>query len=179
MGTTRRPSKIPPPGQTERKDLASAYEAFLPKVLKYMQYHVGPSHAEDLTSEVFLRVAKNLPCQHGSLKAWIFRIAHNVSIDHFRSAPVRREVTVDPQKQAEMQEDETHVPHPGLRMDMVRALAHLTDEQREVIVQKFMLGMTTREIEKATGRKPEAIRGLQFRALKGLRTILAEGGYGP
>lgn len=158
----------------DEQQLVAVYRDFFPKVVKFMYCRVGAAQAEDLASEVFLRVVRHLPRQNGSLKAWIYRISSNVAIDYLKSAPKRREISVDPQDQEELLDGKTEAPLHGVRIDLQRALTKLTDEQREVVTQKFLIGLTTREIEEITGRKPEAIRALQFRALKALRGILAE-----
>lgn len=163
---------------SEQQELAATYREYFPKIVKFMAYRVGPSEAEDLASEVFLRIVRHLHCQRGSEKAWIYRIARNVAIDFLKSARTRREVTCDPQDQQQLPNAQVGAPPHGIRIDIQRALGKLTDEQREMITQKFLLGLDNGEIAEITGRKPAAIRALQFRALKALRAILDEGGNG-
>ena len=57
----------------------------------------------------------------------------------------------------------------GRQMDIRRAIAQLTDDQRELITLKFIQGLSNDEISEITGRAQGAIRGLQFRALSDSR----------
>ncbi len=158
-----------------KPDLVEVYEKFFPKISRFMYYRVGSFDAEDLTSEVFLRVVRHLRGPKDSLGAWIYRIAHNVSVDHLRSARVKREMSICPDDQEKLLDGKATTPDPAIRIDIQSAIEKLGDEQREVITQKFMLGLSNREIEEISGRKPAATRALQFRALKALRAILDEG----
>jgi len=64
----------------------------------------------------------------------------------------------------------------GLRIDLESAIAQLTDDQRELVTLKFIQGLSNTEIGAVTGRKPEAIRVLQFRALSALRRFYGSQG---
>lgn len=162
-------------GNTEEpSDLESIYIEYFPKIWRYMSYRVGPSEAEDLAAEVFVRVIQNLERQRGSFRSWVYRIAHNLAVDHLKSARVRRETVVDPQEPILERASTDARSQIGLRMDLLHALDQLTDDQREVVTQKFFLGMDNHEIEAVTGRKPEAIRALQFRALAAMKRTLQE-----
>ena len=60
----------------------------------------------------------------------------------------------------------------GRQMDVRGALDKLTDDQRELVALKFIQGLSNADIAEVTGRRPGAIRALQFRALCALRDIL-------
>lgn len=158
----------------ETADLETIYVEYFPKIWRYMTYRVGPDEAEDLTAEVFVRVMQNLDGRRESLQSWVYRIAHNLAIDYLKSARVRREIVTDPETLPEEGNGNDEHARIGLRMDLARALDVLTEDQREVISLKFFLGLDTKEIVKVTGRKPEAVRALQFRALAALRNTLHE-----
>jgi RNA polymerase sigma-70 factor, ECF subfamily len=57
--------------------------------------------------------------------------------------------------------------------DLLKALSALTDDQRDVIVLRFVQGMSGREVAQAMDKREDAVRALQFRALATLRRILA------
>jgi RNA polymerase sigma-70 factor (ECF subfamily) len=59
-----------------------------------------------------------------------------------------------------------------------RALAQLTDEQRQVVILKFVQGLDNRTIAKVLGRREGAIKSLQYRALQALKRILQQEGEG-
>jgi len=152
--------------------LAALCERFYPRLLKYMHYRVHPSLAEDLAADVLLRVIRSIDRQTGSFVAWLYKIAANVVADHGRASRTRREKPMD---------DETLKTHAGAadvsadverQLDIRNALGKLTGDQRELVTLKFIQGLSNAGIGDVTGRKPEAVRGLQFRALRALRQIL-------
>ncbi len=118
--------------------------------------------------EVFVRVLGHLSEQEGSFTAWLYRIAANVVIDHTRSKRARRESALNEDTVRTAGAAEASDRH----LDLEAAIAELTDDQRELVTLKFIQGLTNGEIAEITGRSPEAIRTLQFRALMALRQIL-------
>jgi len=159
----------------DAESLATLCGVFYPKVLRYMHYRVDPASAEDLAGEVFLRVLGHIGQQKGSFVAWLYRIAANVVADHGRARKRRRESRMD-QWIAQTVTDGGDSPAEvvGRRMDIRRALARLTEEQRELVTLKFIQGLSNREVAEITGRKRGAVRSLQFRALSTLRQLLGE-----
>jgi RNA polymerase sigma-70 factor (ECF subfamily) len=105
--------------------------------------------------------------------AWLYRIATNVVNDYFRSRKSRPEEPMNERiaegAQARAADPSTAV---GRRLDLEQAMGCLTGEQRELITLKFIQGLSNAEIGEATGRSPEAVRALQFRALSALRENL-------
>ena len=159
----------------EKAALNELCSHFYPKVLGYMHHRVGPRFAEDMTEEVFLRVVRSIAGQKGSFVAWLYRIAANVAVDHGRSQAVRSEGPLgDAAAERPAGGDPAH--EVGRALDLHQAISRLTNEQRELVTLKFFQGLSTAEVSEATGRTPEAIRALQFRALASLRRAL--GGEG-
>ena len=154
--------------------LAALCERFYPKVLKYMHYRVDATWADDLTAEVFLRVMRSIAGQTGSFVAWLYKIAANVIIDHSRREKVRRVIPMDEQTTQLLTSPDDPADTVARRADLLDALAWLTEEQRELVTLKFIQGLSNAEIAEVTGRKPGAIRALQFRALSALRERLEQ-----
>lgn len=144
-----------------------------PRMLKYMRYRVDAASAEDLTADVFLRVLRHIRSQKGSFTAWLFKIAANVVADYARTKAMRKESPLN--EEGVMAVRTIHPPSEDSdrRIDMQDAITQLTDEQRELISYKFVLGFSNSEIAEVTGRKLGAIRALQFRAVTVLREILS------
>ncbi len=156
----------------DKPALAELCAEFYPRVLKFMHYRVGPRFAEDLASEVFLRVVRAIETQSGSFPAWLFRIAANVATDHHRATQARRETAMTEavlESRASGDEPQGAVAR---RLDIERAMEQLTDDQRELVTLKFIEGLSNADIAEITGRSPEAIRVLQFRALAAMRQFL-------
>jgi len=142
-------------------------------IYRYVHYKVSdPQASEDLTSEVFLRVLEAL--KKGKMwkttpDAWIFGIARNVVADHYRKTSRRSEVALDerlamPDEQSLTQRVIVAEEHE----ELAQAISRLTDEQRDVVLLRFMEGLSTNDVAEIMGKKPGAIKGLQHRALRAL-----------
>ncbi len=150
--------------------LGKLCEYFYGKVYRFLFYKVSNiEDAEDLTSEVCLRAVKALKHQNGSIEAWIFRIASNILTDFYRRRSVRKVVEnrndIDEKMFAKNNGNESLL----LQRELQQKLAHLTKEQQDVIVLKFIEGYETKEIADILGKPEGAIRALQFRALAALK----------
>lgn len=155
--------------------VASLCTEFYPKVYRFMLNRgVRREDAEDLASEVCVRVIRSLPRQKGSFPAWVFRIASNLLADVYRDLARKREVELT-EELAETVQDPRQEPALLLPHQLARALARLTPEQREVLRLRLVEGFDTDEIAAIQNRSVGAVRALQFRALKALREELPGG----
>lgn len=70
------------------------YDAFQPKILRYLARMIGPDEAEDLTQDVFLKVMQALPGFRGqsSISTWLYRIATNAALDKLRRSSLSRTI---------------------------------------------------------------------------------------
>ncbi len=158
----------------EPEALGALCASFYPKVLRYMNYRVGPRFAEDLAAEVFLKVVRGISGQTGSFVAWLYRIASNVVADHARSRAVRRECPIGDALAERLTGGADPAREVGQALDIRNAMSELTDEQREMVTLKFIEGLSNAEIAEITGRTSDAIRHLQFRAMSTLRQVLGD-----
>jgi len=152
------------------------YDTHVDSVYRYLLYRVRePSDAEDLTSEVFTRAFANVHryrWQGKSFLAWLYTIARNAVTDrHRRDRPT---VELD---NAHGLAEEGPTAHDravlGEEVDALRgAVKHLTGEQQEVLVLRFVDDLSSREVADILGKNEGAVRALQFRALGRLRRIL-------
>ncbi len=155
------------------QELLREFVSVLPKIYQYVFYRVnGREDAEDLMNEICLRVINSIRNQQGSFTAWIFRIASNMVTDYYRRRAVRRNVELR-ENTIEAVEDKSNMPDKLLIQEEVKqALLHLTEEQQQVIILKFIEGYENDEIAVMLGKSVGAIRALQFRALTSLRNLL-------
>lgn len=155
------------------------FERFWPAVYRYFAYRVeDAASAEDLAAEVFLRVAHGLAAyeqQGAPFQAWVLRIARNLAIDHFRRTSTRPEVALDEEWPASPDDDLNLIVDRRLTGERLReALERLTDEQREVIILRFIVGCPIAEVVAALSRSESAVKALQRRGLAALRAALIE-----
>jgi RNA polymerase sigma-70 factor, ECF subfamily len=160
----------------EAEAFGELYEQHLAAIYRYVFYRVGQvAEAEDLTELVFLKAWQALGQYRRRdvpFSAWLYRIAHNVVIDRYRSH--RDMVPLD---------DQTDLHDPaagleewiiGLEMSEVlaQAIAQLPPDHQQVLVLRFINGLNHTETSRVLGRSEEAVRVLQHRALNELRAIL-------
>lgn len=178
-----------PDGDTQRKLVKLAkggnseafgllYDGYIERIYRYVYFRVTDEQtAEDLTSQVFFKAWENI----GRYKpggapfiAWLYTIARNAVIDHFRT----RKETVALEEVSSLSSD-------GLAPDEVverqfeaeslqEAIRTLTEEQQQVVILKFIVGMSTDEIANQLGKRASAIRALQMRALQSLARQLGK-----
>lgn len=150
------------------------YERYSPRVFGYLFQRLNgdAEEAEDLTADVFTRVYEKIDGfqpQGAPLSAWVFRIAHNRLIDAIRRRPRQTQVTLDDAPEI------TSGPVFGgveqqVALDQIKSgLAHLTPEQRQVIVLRFLEGKSLAETAAIVGRNDDAVKKLQARGLAALR----------
>jgi RNA polymerase sigma-70 factor (ECF subfamily) len=153
------------------------YEQHHQSIFRYLVYRLNDSHAaEDLTSEVFLKMVQFMAsyrATNATFRAWLFQVARNLSIDYFRrnhAHPVR---TIDEEMEAPRQEHPEDRAEQAFTSQMLqKALAQLGDDQRDVILLRFVEGMPLSEVASTLHRSEDAVKGLQRRALLGLRDLL-------
>ncbi len=158
--------------QLEEFALSTLVRKCYPFVFRYLYYRsVTREDAEDLTSEVFVRVVSSIKGQKGYFPAWLIRIAKNLLTDYYRKRGRSRETSLEEIEEpfSDSNKDTKESLHPD---DLRKMLDFLTDEQKEVIILRFIEGNTNEEVAKITNKSVGAIKALQFRALTALREIL-------
>jgi RNA polymerase sigma-70 factor (ECF subfamily) len=172
--------RIPPPVVEAARHgdvdaLATICERLYPRIYRYLSYKVDDSRdAEDLAGDVFVRMLEAIRSQKGNLEAWLFRIARNVLTDHYRKRAVRSD-TVGLPEEIGGGDDTSAAAERKLDEDRLKqGLKALTEEQKEVVILRFVMGYEHNELAEIMGRSAGAIRALQFRALSALRDALEE-----
>ena len=166
--------------EAERKKkeeaLASLYEEYYDKIARYIFVRLGnQAEAEDLSSEVFLKALRSLDSykeQGIAMRAWLFKIAHNLVIDHFRKAAKHKMVPIDT-VQIAAEEDPLQTAETNIEIEEVtRAMEQLTREQREVLELRFFGGLTSKETGGILKKSDGAVREMQHAAIEKLRKLL-------
>jgi RNA polymerase sigma-70 factor, ECF subfamily len=143
------------------------YLRYADVVYGYVCSIVGDEHeAEDVTQHIFSTLTKRLARYEPRVvpfTAWILRVAHNAAIDHLRT---RRPVPCEEIRSKDLADD---VSGRERFAELRLALDALPDEQRNVIMLRFLVGLNAREIADRLGRSENAVHGLQHRGRRRLR----------
>lgn len=166
-------------GRSQKGDtqaFGQLYDRFQPEIVRYLTYRVGdPDTAEDLAQQVFLKAWQAIPRYEDRgvpFKAWLYRMAHNLMVDHHRT---RRPTTdlegidLPDQPETEPPEAEQRLLLQEVHAHLRAALERLSEDHRQVLVLRFLLEKSAREVAELMGRKEVTVRGLQMRALQALR----------
>jgi RNA polymerase sigma-70 factor (ECF subfamily) len=166
--------------QYDEAALGELYDRYETKIYTYIYRRTGDEAlAEDFTAQVFLRMLESIRDQkawHSSFSGWLYRIAHNLVIDHYRRKGRQGTVDID---EAAPTASEEHDPEAtvaqSLDAERLRAaIRRLTDEQAEVVSLRFLEGYSISEVATMMNRTEGAIKALQYRAVATLRTLLYE-----
>jgi RNA polymerase sigma-70 factor, ECF subfamily len=165
--------------QGDAEACAALYRHHYHAVYRYCYYRVNDVHlAQDLTAEVFVRMVDKLGAfkvRGRPLLAWLYTIAHNLIADMHRQNTRATHLALDevPDLSTDGEEDLTQGVARRLQADcLAAALKHLTEEQRQVILLKFIEDLNNAQIARLLGRSEGAIKSLQHRALHALRRAM-------
>lgn len=161
------------------------YVRYFDRIYGYLRMTLRDRHdAEDLTQQVFLNALDHLDQQNQAFQPWLFRIARNLLVDHLRK------------KRPTLLEDPEHLPDRlGLdapdaesvrsrltwmsESEVARLIERLPTAQHQVIILRYLIGLTMEEIAEVLGRSLTSVRHLDHRARQNLRTRLIALGRGP
>ena len=182
-GSDAQPSVDEAVGRAQKGDAAAfavLYEDYYDRIFRYVSFKTGNSlEAEDITAEVFVKMLESIDSfrwQGYQFSSWLFRIAHNLVVDHFRKRGRRHIVTLDDAPAAATEYNPDLDRKLDVDMSMVpvqEAMKDLTDLQREVISLRFAAGLSVAETARAVGKKDNAVKALQHAGIKKLRGLLS------
>ena len=164
--------------QADRAAFGALYRRYVERVYGYAFYLLGDHHdAEDVTERTFLSALGHLDGFRdtgASFRAWLFRIAHNHVANALRSRSRRATVPIEQAAEPVDPGDPAQRLASAEEARRLRtALSTLSEERRQVVVLRFVDGLSAREIGEVLGRSEGAVRVLQHRALRELATRLA------
>src|ERR687886_107573 len=158
----------------DRGALEELYLLHFDRIYSYLHVSVGNKHdAEDLTTQTFLKMLESIGrfrWQSAPFSAWLFRIAHNLSMDHFRAR--RRwqpEEDVPEIPGSEEPSAELEAMQSIGRQSMLELIEKLSPEQQQVLTLKFVFNFPNADVAKILDKTEGAIKSLQHRALVSLQ----------
>jgi RNA polymerase sigma-70 factor (ECF subfamily) len=160
--------------QGDRTALEELYLIHFDRIYSYLHVTVGNRHdAEDLTTQTFLKMLESIGrfrWQSAPFSAWLFRIAHNLAMDHFRAH--RRwqpEADVPEPIGSEEPSAELEAMQSIGRQSMLELIEKLSPEQQQVLTLKFVFNFANADVAKILDKTEGAIKSLQHRALASLQ----------
>src|SRR5438128_7490265 len=162
----------------ERDAIEELYLLHFDRIYSYLHMSVGNRHdAEDLTTQTFLKMLEAIGrfrWRSAPFSAWLFRIAHNLAMDHFRATrrtQPEEEVPEPPGSEEASAEDQA-MQSIG-RQSMLELIEKLSPEQQQVLTLKFVFNFPNAEVATILGKTEGAIKSLQHRALVSLQKQIA------
>ncbi len=162
----------------DRDAFSRLYERHVQAIYRYIYMRVNDTHlAEDVTADVFVRALEGIEkfdYRGVPFSAWLYRIARDRVVDHYR---------VQSRRQSAPLSESLACPEPGPHdavvddMDRQRlnaCLEKLSEEQRQVVIMRFMEHRRSEDIAQLLGKTAVAVRSLQHRALASLSRMMAE-----
>lgn len=159
--------------QRDQEAFGELYDRHVVRVYRHIYYMVGSApEAEDLAAQTFLRAWEAIDryqVRGAPFVSWLLRIAHNLGVSHLRA---RRETSQihDGIVDDKMRRDPESAYQQTAEEELVReAILRLREEQRQVIILRFIEDLDYREVAEIIGKSVAAIRVIQHRALNSLR----------
>lgn len=172
----------------DRLSFERIYRHFMPKIYRFVFLKLRDKYmAEDITSEIFIKVYKNLEAANLNaltFKIWLYKISKNVLIDFYRSKDRQpEEILIDDfeynddlknviknkfTEENQFDDKELNFENP----DLIEALSELPEIQREAIILRYVEDLNYSAIGKILNKNETAVRVLKFRALINLKNKL-------
>jgi RNA polymerase sigma-70 factor (ECF subfamily) len=154
------------------------YEQYAEMIFRYVYSHLDNRlDAEDLTEEIFIRAWRALPKydERGlPFSAFLFRIARNSLIDYYRQKKNVQSLD-DMEVQSRQAGPEEVVELDIENIDLRRTIGELREDYRNVVIFRFLSGLSPEETAQIMQRSVGAVRVLQHRALAVLKDLLERG----
>ncbi|MCK9496453.1 MAG: RNA polymerase sigma factor [Dehalococcoidia bacterium] len=176
-------------GRGDQRAIGRLYDAYVAPLYRFCLARVGnETDAEDLTEEIFLKVMRAvggfewrpLPLGEGGeerspFRAWIFRIARNHVVSHYRRTAARPTAGEVPEWIEDNQRGPAEMAELAMTVDEVfQAVEQLSQAQREVILLRFGSGLSVAETAEALDKNQTNVKVLQHKGIKKLKEILVE-----
>jgi RNA polymerase sigma-70 factor (ECF subfamily) len=170
--------------QGDKEAYGVIYQRYVQQIYRYIFYRTGDHHeAEDLTARVFMRALrhiKNYDERGLPLSAWLYRIAHNLVVNWHRDNHRRQYISLEEIELAHsfQEQPEQNAMQNEERDLLLKIIRHLPAERQQLLILKFVEGLSNAEIGKIMGRSEGAIKSLYHRTLYSLRCAIKNHGYG-
>ena len=164
--------------QGKREAVEELYLLHFDRIYSYLHMNVGNRHdAEDLTTQVFVKMLESIGkfrWRSAPFSAWLFRIAHNLAMDHFRASkrwqPEEEVPEPDPGEGSAAEQEALESIGRQSMLELIQKLSH---EQQQVLTLKFVFNFSNADAATILDKSEGAIKSLQHRALASLQRQIA------
>ena len=163
---------------SDRYYFATLYDRYFPRVYNYMRFRCSdPQTADDLTSLVFEKALKEIAhyqAERAPFAVWLFTIARNTLTDHLRAGQRHPWLSLDLLRGHSNPDHSTEeaLIEAETRDNLTRALARLSERERDLIALKFQAGLNNRQIAEMTRLSESNVGVTVFRAIQRLRVLM-------
>jgi RNA polymerase sigma-70 factor (ECF subfamily) len=158
---------------------STLYDLYVENIYRFIYFKVNSAEAEDLTEIVFIKVWENrakFDPSKSSISSWIYTIARNTVIDHYRVLKHTEELS-DNFIDSESNNPQRLVEEKIVSLKVRSAINKLPENYRDILLLRFIEDFSYSEIAKILGKSEGSIRILQFRAIKELKKVLQKMGF--
>lgn len=149
--------------------MSMLYQAYAAMIYRYVVYRVGSEQdAEDLTSEVFVRMVKDLPRYQDTgapFEAWLYRIAAARLADFFRRQHRRAHIELTDNLVSESPHPEDDLLDAQETTQLRQALSQLSEDDQNVLILRFVERKSHQEVAAILNKSESAVKSIQHRAL--------------
>ena len=162
----------------DRGALEELYRTHFDRIYGYLRVSVGSQHdAEDLTNQTFIRMLESLDrfvWRKVPFSAWLFRIAHNLAMDHFRAGRRWQPESEVPERPEDLAPSAEEAAFRTIdRERMLGLIRGLSPDQRQVLTLRYVFDFTNGEAAEILGKTENAVKQLQHRAIGSLQGRVA------
>lgn len=158
---------------------SALYDAYYQKMYTFLYVRLGErSVAEDLAADVFEQACKGIRrfrYRGVPISAWLYRIARNLMVDFLKRRGRANVKRLEPDVESQVATTDAS-GQVALRDQLARALRELTEDQQQVLLLRHIEGHDVATTAGIMGKKDNAVRAQEFRALHSLRRILTRDG---
>lgn len=166
----------------DQEALTQIHDRYYDSIYRYIAFRVDDPHmAEDLASDVFLRLLNALQDKHApqnTIRGWLYGVASNVVKEYYRK-----------KRRAKLTELDESTPHDGLgpeqhldqalaSEELRQAVQTLTEDQQQVLALRFGYGMPIREVAETMDKSEGSVKMLQVRAIAALTRTMTQSEMG-
>ncbi len=163
--------------QGDKQAFGMLYSSYLDEIYRFVFFKVNNSFtAEDITEETFLKTWESLPKIYKkdgkieNLRAWLYRSANNLVIDHYRKK--KPAANIENTRPSNQPLPEELVLEKELSKNLVQSIQVLEPDHQEIIILRLINDLSHREVAEIMNISEGYSRVLLFRALKQLKAVL-------